>query len=79
MVFTNIYLILKYVKYVLLNDLTGYVTSSLHEPILNAKLIFGMNDTYTFTDSLGRFEKPLPPGEYVITVRNAIFIMYSNT
>ncbi|ODN04203.1 hypothetical protein Ocin01_02473, partial [Orchesella cincta] len=47
----------------------GFVTSALHEPIPNAKVDFGDNETYAIADSLGHFEKPLLPGEYFLTVR----------
>ncbi|CAL8120113.1 unnamed protein product [Orchesella dallaii] len=46
----------------------GFVTSALHEPIPNAKIDFGDNETYAIADSLGHFEKPMLPGEYLLTV-----------
>lgn len=59
---------LDYLRLMPIQGVHGYVTSALHEPIHNAKVSFNNNDTFTVADSLGHFEKPLPPGEYVVTV-----------
>lgn len=66
---TSVIKLLDYLRLMPSEGIHGYVTSALHEPIQNAKISFNSNETYTIADSLGHFEKPLPPGQYEVLVR----------
>ncbi|CAG7717005.1 unnamed protein product [Allacma fusca] len=51
------------------HGIQGIVASTHHVPIQNAELVFGANETTTWTDDLGHFEKPLPEGTYNVSVK----------